>query len=70
MGGKSFIALKSTLDGVIESKDAAFKKAGKDIAIALSREGGNQSDTIDKLLKDLSDHDKFLIMKYAFMAMM
>lgn len=71
MGGKSFVQLKSTLDDIREEKDASMKKAAKEIARNLSGAGseGEKSATIDKLLNGFSDHDKFIIMKYAFIYM-
>lgn len=68
---KSFIQVKSSLDDIREEKDAALKKAGKEIAKFLSGAGseGEKSATIDKLLIGFSDADKFVIMKYAFLGM-
>lgn len=70
MGRKTFTILASTLDDINVEKDAAMKKAAKEIAVYYA---GSRADTtvasgdIDKLLKNFSDADKFLIMKYAFL---
>jgi len=68
---KSFIELKSSLDDIREEKDAAIKKAAKEIARHLSGSGNpnEKSQTIDKLLNGFSDADKYQIMKYAFITM-
>ena len=71
MAGKSFIQMKSALDDILEEKEAAMKKAAKEIARNLSGSGSanEKSTTIDKLLSGYSDSDKYIIMKYAFIEM-
>ena len=66
---KSFVQLRSAIDGIMEEKDAAIKKAAKEIAVNISAAGGSKEskvETIDNLLKGWSDADKYQIMKYAF----
>lgn len=71
MAKQSFIELKSTMDDIIETKDAALKKAGLAVARSYSGSGdmATKSANIDKLLEGFSDADKFIIMKFAFLAM-
>jgi len=71
MAGKSFVQMKATFDDIREVKDAQLQKAGKEMARMLSTSTNmNETlDIIDKLLKGFSDSDKYVIMKYAFVAM-
>ena len=68
---KSFIQLKSSLDDILEEKEAARRKAAKEIARNLSGSGSanEKSTAIDKLLSGYSDSDKYIIMKFAFIEM-
>ena len=69
---KSFVQLRSALDGIMEEKEAAIQKAAREIAVNLSTTSGSKeskAETIENLLKGWSDVDKFQIMKYAFVHM-
>lgn len=69
---KSFVQLRSALDGIMEEKEAAIQKAAREIAVNLSAASGSKeskAETIENLLKGWSDADKFQIMKYAFVHM-
>jgi Sec-independent protein translocase protein TatA len=71
--GKSFVELKSSMDDIREEKDAAIKKAAKEIArnmsASVAKDSAKGSADIDKLLQGFSDGDKYLIMKFAFIFM-
>ena len=65
---ESFVALKSEMDGVMEEKNMALKKAGETLAVNLSSgKYKNKTEMIDKLLDGFSDSEKYIIMKYAFL---
>lgn len=69
---KSFVQLRSALDGIMEEKETAIQKAAREIAVNLSATSGSKeskAETIENLLKGWSDADKFQIMKYAFVHM-
>jgi len=67
---KSFVQMKGQLDDILEEKNNALKKAALEIAkMYAGNSSGSASEEIDKLLSQFSDHDKYYIMKYAFLRM-
>lgn len=68
--GKSFVEASTEIDELLNKKDELLSKIGNIVALAIvDRTNSNKLNSlqkdVDNLLKDMNDHEKYLVMLYA-----